>query len=348
MKYITRFFWICSGSSLTLIKRYPTEGSKYAGIGATIFFTGIFAALSATYAFHTVFDNWYFAIASGLVWGLMIFNLDRYIVSSMRKRDKKSTEWLMATPRIILAILIAMVISKPLELKIFEKEVENELVLMEQELRKSQEESVANRFNRQMLNLQSDIDNLKSEVTEKELVRDQLAEEAIKEADGTGGTMIRSAGPIYRLKKAEADRAEVELVELRNYNDSLIAINQVSIDSISTRMKSEIIGLEVKSYDGFAARMDAMTRITQRSATIALAHWFIILLFIAIECAPIFVKLISLKGPYDDRLQVHEHKAHTLRTEQMAFDNEVVKKKTARLKEQEKEWVQEELGKSLR
>ena len=110
MKAITRFFWLCSGSSFNIIQRHPTEGSKYAGIGATIFFTGIFAALSASYAFYTVFDNYYIAVGSGLLWGAMIFNLDRYIVSSMRKRGSTGGELLMASPRIILAVLIALVI----------------------------------------------------------------------------------------------------------------------------------------------------------------------------------------------------------------------------------------------
>jgi Holliday junction resolvasome RuvABC endonuclease subunit len=46
----------------------------------------------------------------GIVWGLLIFNLDRFIVSTIRKRDRFSSEFLQATPRIILAIIIAIVI----------------------------------------------------------------------------------------------------------------------------------------------------------------------------------------------------------------------------------------------
>src|SRR5690606_40967019 len=64
----------------------------------------------------------------GLIWGLLIFNLDRYIVSTIKKRDSiKSALW-QATPRIVLAVIIAVVISKPLEMKIFDKEINRVLL----------------------------------------------------------------------------------------------------------------------------------------------------------------------------------------------------------------------------
>nr|WP_317131309.1 DUF4407 domain-containing protein [Polaribacter sp. IC073] len=56
--------------------------------------------------------------------GLTIFNLDRFIVSTIKK-DSRQIE---ALPRILLAIIIEMVISKPL--KIFEKEI-NQVLLTE-------------------------------------------------------------------------------------------------------------------------------------------------------------------------------------------------------------------------
>src|SRR5687768_4320191 len=107
MQKITMFFWHCSGADLDILKKCPTESSKYVGIGATIFFTGLFAALSGAYALYTVFDSIFTSLIFGFVWGLMIFNLDRYIVSSMRKEGKFSRELALATPRILLAILIS-------------------------------------------------------------------------------------------------------------------------------------------------------------------------------------------------------------------------------------------------
>ena len=160
--------------------------------------------------------------------------------------------------------------------------------------------------------------------------------------------MQRNAGPIYRLKKSEADKAEEELNQISKLNDVIIARKQASIDSINLLVQVEISNVEAKAYDGFAARLEGLDRITANSQAISLAHWFIIFLFIAIESAPIFVKLISPKGPYDDRLRVHEHLSDTVRGQQMATQNTTVRKQGQRLDAPEKEWLEGELGRSLR
>ena len=119
---LKKFFLLCSGVDLKLIDTCSNgEQNKYAGIGATVFFTAVMATIAASYALYTVFVNIFTSIFFGLIWGLLIFNLDRFIVSTIKKNDSKWKEFLQATPRIILAMIIAMVISKPLELKIFEK-----------------------------------------------------------------------------------------------------------------------------------------------------------------------------------------------------------------------------------
>jgi Domain of unknown function (DUF4407) len=146
MEKLKHFFWVCSGVHIPLLKKCDVESSKYVGIGATIFFTGIFAALAAAYALYTVFDNAWIATVAGLVWGLMIFNLDRYIVSSMRKDGNSIRELKTALPRIVLAMLISIVIAKPLEMKIFEKEIQSELVIMEQQTYTNQENEIKRRF----------------------------------------------------------------------------------------------------------------------------------------------------------------------------------------------------------
>src|SRR5688572_19332860 len=174
MKDITHFFLLCSGVNMTLLEQCPTERSKYAGLGATIFFTGVFAFLSASFALYTVFDNVFIAVALGVVWGLMIFNLDRYIVSGMRKEGRPVKEMLNALPRIILAVLISIVIAKPLELRIFDKEIQPELTIMEQQVFALQEAEVRSRFAETDSLLRSEVSALLGQVKEKTRSRDEL------------------------------------------------------------------------------------------------------------------------------------------------------------------------------
>jgi len=128
---LQRFFIFCSGSDVDILEQCSAgERTKYAGIGATVFFTAVMATIASAYALYTVFDSYYTAIFFGLIWGLLIFNLDRFIVSTIKKRDNFFDELIQASPRIVLAIIIAIVIAKPLEMKIFEKEINQ--VLLEQ------------------------------------------------------------------------------------------------------------------------------------------------------------------------------------------------------------------------
>ncbi len=316
MKSLKEFFWFCSGSSPELLHRCPTERSKYTGIGATVLFTGIFAALAGGYALYTVFDNWFPAVIFGLLWGAMIFNLDRYIVSSMKKEGNTLKEIRTAIPRIILAVLLAFVISKPLELKMFESEINGELVLMEQALYKKQEDTIKARFVPSIQLLTEEIKHLKDEIGAKEQNRDELRRIAQQEADGTGGSMRRNLGPIYRVKKQDADRVDSELQALKAQNDSLAAEKQRDIEMLQLAYSQEIAGLNRERYDGLAARLHALGNLTEKSRPIFLANIFIILLFIAIETAPVFVKLIGSKGPYDDLLHTHEHGFDMYRVEQ--------------------------------
>ena len=71
MQKIKKFFWLCSGFDISLLNKTPTESTKYSGIGATIFFTGLLAGLAAAYAMYTVFDNAIIATSIGIIWGLM-------------------------------------------------------------------------------------------------------------------------------------------------------------------------------------------------------------------------------------------------------------------------------------
>lgn len=307
MNGLKRFFLFCSGVDSTILEKCPTDENKYMGIGATVFFTGVLAFFSSGYALFTVFESYLAAMAFGLVWGLMIFNLDRYIVMSMKSFGKWWRDLVVAVPRLILAVLLALVISKPLELKIFEKEINAELVVMEQEVFKDQEDHVKERYQVQMEEQQKQIDRLKSEIAAKTAARDTLARIAQQEADGTGGSGNKNLGPIYRAKKADADHAQAEL-------DSLLASalpsirekekNQIALDST---VQAEITSLSRSRYDGMAARIDALHRLSQKSEAILLASIFITLLFIAIETAPIFVKLISYRSPYDYLLHEYEH-----------------------------------------
>ena len=258
MKLLKDFFIFCSGANRSILKRTPTEINKFVGIGATIFFTGVFAAIAAGYALYTVFESYLLVLPIAVLWGLMIFNLDRFIVSTMKKKGAFYRDFAAAAPRLILAVLIAVVIAKPLELKIFESEIQAELVQMQQENYKKQDDLVRSRYILQIDTLKAEVLALKSEINIKSTERDRLVNEAIMEADGTGGSMNRNLGPIYKTKRAAADLVQIELDNLMDENNALIAAKQSNIDRLEAQMESDKSSLERVAMSGFAARLEGL------------------------------------------------------------------------------------------
>ncbi|MEN0006666.1 MAG: DUF4407 domain-containing protein [Bacteroidota bacterium] len=325
--WFKQFFLFASGVDTEILEQCPSDENKYLGIGGTVFFTGVLAFLSASYAIYTIFDSWFMGFFFGLVWGLMIFNLDRYIVASMKKQGSWWKDFGMAAPRLLMAILLALVISKPLELKIFEKEINAELITMEQEVYAEQEGKVKSRFESQIVTYQGQIDEMEAELAAKRFKRDTLEMMAIQEADGTGGSGNRNLGPIYRAKKAEADQADQELKAAEAQLLPAIAENRLAINELQDKMQTEIDRLERSAYGGMAARMEALHRLGQDSSAIWWASLMIMLLFICVETAPIMVKLISSRSPYDYLLLQYEHSVETATKEKVTLANNELKNK---------------------
>jgi len=296
---LKKFFWICSGADTDILNNCPkSEQEKYAGIGATVFFTAIMALLAGAYALFTVFDNLWISIGLGFVWGLLIFNLDRYIVSTIKKRDKFRSELLQASPRIILAIIIAIVIARPLEMKIFEKEIEREILASQNEMIKENQTQVEQIFGPEIARLETEnIELARQNATKKNEV-DALYERYISEAEGTDGTMKLGKGPVYKEKREKHDLADTEYRELKQANDAKIRQNLEQIEQLRSQEEARVSSTQpiIEGVDGFMARLKALDKLP------FLPQLFIFLLFVAIETAPIFAKLMSPKGPYDLKL----------------------------------------------
>ena len=318
MSSLKEFFWFCAGANRSILKRCPTEASKFTGIGAAVFFTGLLAALSGGYAFHTVFDNCYWSIAFALLWGTIIFNLDRFIVSTMRKRKKWYKEWVLASPRILLAVLLAIIISKPIELRIFSKEIDRKLVSLEESIYQQEISELEKRYTSQLGEIQTQINSLNKAIDDKTSKRDELKQIAQQEADGTGGSMKRSAGPIYQIKKKDADQAQLELDRITALNTPLIQAKRSEWDELFTAKQLEISQLQRNPWDGMAARLEALRVLGEENKAIYIANLFIIFLFILLECTPILVKLMAPRGPYDELLEIREHFFHNYNLEKIA------------------------------
>ncbi|MFY9243473.1 MAG: DUF4407 domain-containing protein [Polaribacter sp.] len=311
---LKNFFIICSGVDKNLINNCSDgEQNKYVGIGATVFFTAVMATIAGSYALFTVFDNLYAAIFFGLIWGLLIFNLDRFIVSTIKKSDSKLKELLQAAPRIILAIIIAVVISKPLELKLFEKEINQVLLAQKNQMTLDNKTQIAQQFMPEISKINSEIENLKAEVLAKEIETNTLYETYIAEAEGTKGTKKLGKGPVYEEKRAKHDASVLALNQLKKENQEKINQKESAIATLIENQKLAETKTQpiISNFDGLMARINTLGELP------FFTSFFIFLLFLAIETSPIIAKLLAPKGEYDFKLEEKESAIKTWVTQQV-------------------------------
>jgi peptidoglycan hydrolase CwlO-like protein len=318
---LKQFFILCSGADTDILNDCSIgEQNKYAGIGTTVFFTALMATIASSYALYTVFDNLYTAVFFGVIWGLLIFNLDRYIVSTIKKRDNVLDELLQAMPRIFLAVIIAVVISKPLELKIFEKEINQVLLEQKNDLTLANQNQIAQQFNPKITDLESQILGLQSQIDTKEAEVNALYDTYITEAEGTSGTMKLGKGPVYKEKREKYDTALAELQQLKTGNKAKITALENEIIALQGDNKANVAESQpiIDNFDGLMARVNALGKLPW------LPSFFIFLLFLAIETSPIIAKLLSPKGAYDYKLQDQETVVKSWTEQQVAERNLLV------------------------
>ncbi|WP_397364637.1 DUF4407 domain-containing protein [Olleya sp. R77988] len=312
---LKQFFIICSGADTNILKTSSIgEQNKYAGIGATVFFTAVMAFIASSYALYTVFDNLFSSIGFGLVWGFLIFNLDRFIVSTIKKRNSFLDEFLQATPRLILALIIAVVISKPLELKIFEKEINQVLLTEKNAMTLQNQDDIALQFTPKETELKQNIITLQSEVETKEAEVNTLYDTYITEAEGISGTKKLGKGPVYKEKREKHDVALADLQLLKETNNNKIANIETELLQLKNNYNTQVANTQpiIDGFDGLMARVTALNTLPW------LPSFFIFLLFLAIETSPIIAKLLSPKGEYDFKLEDQETAIKTLVEQRVA------------------------------
>jgi hypothetical protein len=321
---VTRLLWWCAGAdSHFLIKSPMQDRVKYAGIGGIVLCTGLLACFSGGFAFYTIFGpknnaihdtfSWGTLIGSiifGLVWGLIILNLDRFIVSSTGKGDgtDKVTwkEFGQAMPRIIIALILGFAISAPLEIKILESEIDSELSAYQKGYAEKLNAQTDILFKQNVAKLEKDKKEYEKKLSGYEaelkvyddeidgLVERQQTEMQDKRAYGFGPVAKKMQMDID-TKRAEKDKfIKLKSSEVGAWRKQLnFADDQINKNSDDLRQAYKDNETRSHGYDGLLKRIQISHEIG------GWIPWIILGVFLCIEMGPIFFKMMLNKGPYD-------------------------------------------------
>lgn len=344
------FFWKAAGGDKELLERSTySDQIKYMCLGGIIVATGVMAGIAGGYAFYTIFQQrgpatdgivtademqWGVVALSfvfGTLWGLMIFNLDRFIVSSTGVGDGTEaitwSELKGAIPRLILGAIIAITISKPVEIRMFKSEIDVELRKAQIQKQIEFKEEIEKQYNPLIKADSIKLANLKNEenIFTAELNAElnalkentQIYEDAVKAAEDKRDEFLkispwsrrtlsryqervdaakRERDDWYEKIKQKEDEIELKKAEFKEENKTTWDKYENSMTNNELAKQSALNENEVAAFglDGLLERIKLAHEIA--------GFWislFITLLFMAIELTPIFFKLMLIKSPYD-------------------------------------------------
>jgi hypothetical protein len=363
--FINEFLWTCAGVNKAVLRQCPTDYAKYAGTGGTILFTAIMAAISGGYAISSVFQDAPIAVplAFGLIWGLMIFNLDRFMVNTMYSDGKHTIskdEMKGGWPRLVLAFFLGIVISTPLEIRIFQDKIESQLLIDQGKVGDDVRQAHEYWYNQQtekenqITTEQNTLNDLRAgkvgglseQIANKEKELREAELRLYNETNGDGVTKKRGYGPAAKQLQAQVDRLTNEKNELVRQEKEANASNQTYIQQETKRhqktlenyqrelqeINKKIAEIEnegrkgQKALTGFCAQYNALGEITSPFENLSLffARLFITLLFISIEVIPTLFKMMMTSGPYDNLLRAEMHRVKVLSDKRISDVNDEV------------------------
>ena len=324
----TKFLWWCAGADRQILLQCPmADRVKYAGIGGIVFCTGLLAAFSGGYAFYTIFSpkgdavnldpiDMASVIGSALfaiIWGLIILNMDRFIVSSTGKGDGTDAitgkEFVQALPRIIIAIILGFAISSPLEVRILKTEINAELQNKQDDYLMSLNIKTDSITNLQMKNKKTDLSKVENEIKgieqnfEKQRIEILDGRKRLEdEIAGRIGSGKSGEGPAAKAQKENLNKQEIELQDKKKAKESEI----IALKERYTRINNEVDLLDkgrdekYKKNQLIAHQLDGLMERIHISHDIGgVVPWLIFLVLLSIEAGPIFFKMMMNKGVYE-------------------------------------------------
>jgi hypothetical protein len=295
----------CSGARSSILKMSvcSAEREKYSKIGLIILLVSLSAFVSFSYAAWTVIHD-RTSMLFGLWGALFIFSIDRTIVAeSVKTGDTKKKYFLFLFVRLFLAIIISFVITVPIHLLVFSGPINNYLDSQNQLAALTMDATLQAQYPQIQILKERNIkleDELKNFREERTKAQEQMTKEGTGQK-GVGLTGKLGTGLSYDLKKNEFEdknnqyEAQKKKIE-SEISDNLKEIAEQEGEFNQKKKNSDKIRADNNSLP---TQMSALHDISKDNHTINVASWGITLLFVGLDSAPVFLKILSRRGIYD-------------------------------------------------
>lgn len=314
--------WCAGADPATLATCSVREQMKYATLGFTMILVAVFAGFAFGTAVHEATATMLSAIPSGVLWGVMIFSIDRLLMISIHKPEasqEKKKEMVFGAMRLLMILVVSFLVSDSALQKLFAHEIEAELAAM------TRESATAARL-RAEETYSADLEEWRKRKKEIEEVLENLRQEwqgkegaAIKEAEGIAGSGIPGKGNLYHEKRESAEVArQTYLQSSAAYKDELGRTSDLikNAEDATDQAQSET-GQTQRKATGMLARNKALYRLVRSDFGAGVIFAALTLALMLVESLPLTIKLFSKRGEYDVSAELVERE-HVLKANEFS------------------------------
>jgi serine/threonine protein kinase len=316
----TDFLLHVAGVDPRYIQTVP-DRVRYTSMGAIVLLTATAATASLTTALFLVFPrhSWLGYLPVGLLWGTIVLNFDRWIVSSIdygpltageaerSQRSRSASKVVFFSVRFIMAALVGVVISEPIVLTIFGPEISQQLTVQHVADTSQQTAQLNAAEKQQAAVLKGPLNSARSALAAA--TRKATAEHKIYICELTGNchlppgevTGIAGQGPqtaqdhaaLQRDLRAENAAQKIFNKTSANERGAAAALRKQTNGKIATATQ------KINADNGLLARERALGTLTRQNPGFLLRRLLVWLALMFIDLVPVLLKTFSPPTLYE-------------------------------------------------
>ena len=288
---IRNFFWWSAGVVPSVLEKCPTNHTKYTAIGVIMVFIAVLASFSFAFFLTSTFAVAFpLAMLGGALWGIMIFSLDRVVLTSFRKDE---TSKIAIVQRFLLTISLAFIIGEPILLQLFRKEIALELVQKGQTVSADSRQKATARFQTEINDLENSNREIQSRLDALKTERDEKENAVIGETEGKVGSGKKGYGEAAKLKEKAFQESDAKYREAKTETAETLSNNRERLAEIRREIEEEIrrISAANTEADGVLAKHAALLNLVRREAGAAFVYVPLFLSIFFLETLPLSLKV---------------------------------------------------------
>ena len=284
IRRVREVLWYIAGAKIDVLRLCPDSYGRYAVMGTLVCLTAMMAFLTGLYTAYTISGEWWAALLFAPIYSYIIFSIDRSFISGT-PTEKWWAKIIKFFFRLVLAAMIGLIISTPVELMVFGGLIDENITKHHDADIKAKQNEIAdknttiqgkiNALDNVLKELDADIVNFQQE--KERLSHKQISKR--KDCD----SLIKTA-TTKRDKWVDAHKTERQ-----NYENE-IQDNITEKNNYTNRQKSNDLITKYK----------ALLEITNNDSQLENVSLLITFFFIFLEIVPVLIKLLNSNGSYEE------------------------------------------------